>query len=414
MDSIKSTLKDLTGTVSSLTDLVREMQRAFYDMQKFQTENVSQMQQQLQDMQWQLLHQGRRNSHRQHRNFPRPKPSPDTPRNSAYMARCDELDEAHRNNVSLATKGAKCMFVEHVGDLCSAPQDVKVHAIAADARCSRGVAATVIKRAGGHPDYEPGSKGIGEIIVQQTEQIGTIAHLITKELSPDKYHKNPEAFISNVEKAFTALAAFVKVNGLSEIAMSYLCTGMDRLHRLWAMETLYRAFVDVPVTIHFFNLYQSKRWEGIGKLFEPRPDAPALAPQEAEASKQSTTPNRAITPGTAAATPVTPVTAAATPTTPETTDSAPIPAETTPKKPTSATTTAPIPVPRKTTSKRPASTPQDQSSTDDEESATEMLEDGKESHSPGTNADDDGFTLAKSKGKRKQANKKNKKGGSNF
>lgn len=164
--------------------------------------------------------------------------------------------------------------------------------------------------------------------------MGTVYHLITKALSPDKYHMDPETFIANVETAFKALATLVKEKGLTEIAMSYMCTGMDCLHRLWAMETLYKAFVDVPVVIHFFKKFESRRWKDIGKLFEPHPAH--TTPTQLE----DIVPDRVGSPTMRVETPVPVVTT--TPPAPNLTDPTPIPAETTPNKPTSA----PVPAPR--------------------------------------------------------------------
>lgn len=196
---------------------------------------------------------------------------------------------------SLAAPGAKVTFVEHVGDLCDAPQEVKVHAIASDAWCSRGVAAEVVAKAG-RPDYQPSTAAIGHVIRQPTSTMGTVYHLVTKERSPDKYHKDPETFIGNVRKAFRTLAEEVRKDQLTEIAASYLCSGMDRLHRLWVLETLHEEFKDVPVTIHLYNKHESRRWRDAGMLFAPRPEPtditdPAIAtPQETTPAPPSTAP----------------------------------------------------------------------------------------------------------------------------
>lgn len=194
------------------------------------------------ELQHQIQQQHQRPSHtRPHRPrqyFPRPREAPDTPVNNRYMHNCDELDAAYRYGTSLALPGAKVTFEEHVGDLCEAPQEVKVHAIGNDAWLSRGVAKAVAEKAG-RPDYHPHSSPVGHVIKQESTNIGTVYHLVTKENSPDKYHKNPEKFITDVEFAFEQLAVEVKKDGLLDIAMSFLCSGMDRLHRLWVLQKLY-------------------------------------------------------------------------------------------------------------------------------------------------------------------------------
>jgi hypothetical protein len=120
--------------------------------------------------------------------------------------------------------------------------------------------------------------------------------------SPDKYHKDPETFISNVEKSFRKLAEEVQKEQLTEIATSYLCSGMDRLHRLWVMKTLYNAFKDVPVTIHFFNKHESRRWRDIGRLFESPSDSAKIPvpathiPEEVTPTQQDDNPAPAPAP----------------------------------------------------------------------------------------------------------------------
>jgi hypothetical protein len=70
--------------------------------------------------------------------------------------------------------------------------------------------------------------------------------------------------------AFQKLADSIQEAKLEEIAMTYLCSGLDRLHRLWVMDLLYQELKDVPVTIHFYNKYESKIWQDIGHLSRAR------------------------------------------------------------------------------------------------------------------------------------------------
>jgi hypothetical protein len=199
-----------------------------------------------------------------------PSPAKDTPTVNEYLQRTSELDDALKEGTSLAAPGALCRFVEHVGDLCEAIQPVKVHAVAADLRCGRGVAAAMIAAAGQRPDREPDTSDIGEIVKQEAAGMGTIYHLITKEKSPHKFHKRPEPFLVNVKKAFSKLAEVIRDEELSEVAMSYVCSGTDRLHRVWVLEQLHHELKDIPVTVHFYNKFESKRWKGAGQLFEKK------------------------------------------------------------------------------------------------------------------------------------------------
>ena len=280
-------LRMLRAQVNSFSDQIERERAERLEVEARQQSTIDFLHYELQQLKRQQV-----NRNRQH--WPRPQPSPDTLVNNKYMERCDELTTAFHNGTPVALPGAKVTFEEHVGDLCEAPQQVKAHAIGNDAWLSRGVAAEVARKAG-RPDYQPHSSTIGHVIKQVTTNMGTVYHLVTKEHSPDKYHKNPNQFIIDVELAFRSLAAEVKKDGLREIAMSYLCSGMDRLHRLWVMEQIHHAFRDVPVHIHFYNKHESRRWKDAAKLFESIP-APTLPPVPSAHQSAPSAPSTAPTP----------------------------------------------------------------------------------------------------------------------
>jgi hypothetical protein len=212
--------------------------------------------------------------------WPTPTPSEDTPEVNDYLERSAQLDEALKAGECVVEPGARCRFVEHVGDLCEAPEPIKVHAVAADLRCGIGVAASVIEAAGERPKCDD-TPEIGDIVKQEADGMGTIYHLVTKERSPHKFYKRPEPFLVNVKKAFAKLADTIRSERLADVAMSYVCSGTDRLHRLWVMEQLHDQLKDIPVTIHFYNKFESKRWLGAGKLFEGVPQEPPSPAPEA-------------------------------------------------------------------------------------------------------------------------------------
>jgi hypothetical protein len=219
---------------------------------------------------------------------PRPPPPPplekaeDTPAANAYIDRQAELDEAFRERKSLAIPGALVKFVEHVQDLCEAPEAVKFHAIGADARCGVGVAKDIVEAVGERPTV-PDDVAIGSVIEQEAGDLGTVCHVVTKKKSTDKLHMNPEEFIKGAQKGYKAVADVIRREKLKEVAISYMCSGSDRLHRLWTMELLYRELKDVPVTVHFYGKYFSRRWNGAGRLFEQQ------SPHEGEEAEEKET-----------------------------------------------------------------------------------------------------------------------------
>lgn len=159
-------------------------------------------------------------------------------------------------------------IVEHEGDLCDASQAAKFHAIALDARCGVGVAKDIVDAVGERPKV-PKDAEIGTIVKQDAGDLGVVYHVTVKQRSPDKFHKDPEAYLRGVHKGFKAVADIIRDEKLEEVALSYMCSGTDKLHRLWTMDLLYQELKDVPVTLHYYGKYYSARWEGAGELFVP-------------------------------------------------------------------------------------------------------------------------------------------------
>lgn len=223
--------------------------------------------------------------------YPPPDPlteSADTPNVNAYIKRVAELDDAKINNKSLALEGAKVRIVEHYGtDILLAEQKIIAHAVAADFWCSKGAAKEIRKSVGELPKEDKEQKEVGDIVPQKVPEgrylwnkdnksgvkiavkPKVVLHVVTKVNSPDKLHKGPEPFLRDVKIAFQKMAEFIQEQKMEEIGMTYMCSGIDRLHRLWVMDLLYNELKDVPVTVHLYNKYKSKRWDNCGQLFAP-------------------------------------------------------------------------------------------------------------------------------------------------
>jgi hypothetical protein len=211
-----------------------------------------------------------------------------------YIDRTEQLDELLLNGEdgALAVKGAQVKIVEHIGDLCDATQVIKGHAIAVDAWCGVGVAKDIADAVGSRPQV-PKDAGIGSVVKQEAGDLGTIYHVVTKQKSRDKiYNMDPAEFLRGAKAGITALADTVRSEKLDEIAVSYMCSGSDKLHRLWTMELLYNALKDVPVTIHYYGKYRSKRFSGAGRLFASvQEEDETDEEEEEEASTSNAQPN---------------------------------------------------------------------------------------------------------------------------
>jgi hypothetical protein len=127
---------------------------------------------------------------------------------------------------------------------------------------------------------------IGDVVVQEAGDMGTLLNVVVKEKSHHKYYKKPEPYLEGVKIAFRKLAEIIKKENLAEVAVSYMCSGTERLHRLFTMDLLYSELKDVPVKVHYYGKFPSKRWHGAGNLFRGAADVIELqqAPEAAVAA----------------------------------------------------------------------------------------------------------------------------------
>jgi hypothetical protein len=231
-------------------------------------------------------------------------PAEDTPEVNNYLERSAQLDAALRNGTSVAVEGAKCQIFEHVGDIRDAPEVIKVQAVAADLKCSVGVAAAFTERLG-PPKDEPGREtAIGDVVVQEAGDMGTLLNVVIKDKSHHKYYKKPEPYLAGVKMAFRKIAEYIKKEQFEEVAVTYMCSGTERLHRLFTMDLLYNELKDVPVKVHYYNKFPSRRWQGAGNLFradgdeeQPEPNAASQGEQQAtQGTRKSARPKTATKP----------------------------------------------------------------------------------------------------------------------
>jgi TolA-binding protein len=221
---------------------------------------------------------------------PEIRPSEDTPITNKYLERIPQLNEAQREGRSLAIAGAKVKFVEERGDLCEAKEKVKIHAVGGDLRMGVGVAKTAADTFG-KPDVPEGGHPIGTIVKQSIrvgDEDGEMWHAVVKEKSHHKIYKNPEAYLAGVHVMVRKIREAIEEADLKEVAMSNICSGTDHTHRLWVMELLHQELKDVDVTIHFYNIRPSKRWDGATALF--RQSGGEAQTSESEEDMQLSTP----------------------------------------------------------------------------------------------------------------------------
>jgi len=149
------------------------------------------------------------------------------------------------------SRQCKCKIEIKNGDLLSARQKYKVQAIAADLWCSKGIAGSIsklYKKKPKHPNPQ-----IGNVLPMQVTRNSTFLNVITKKRSFHKIWHDPENFILGVQLGIKGLANYCIKNKITEIAMPNMCSGLDKVPKLYIQHLLLVSFHDYDIQIYVYQ-----------------------------------------------------------------------------------------------------------------------------------------------------------------
>jgi hypothetical protein len=185
-------------------------------------------------------------------------PPPPTPRQQnaaawrSYRAKIRTLVKEKKGQI--APPESACTIIEKQGDLLSAPEQFKMHAVAADLKCSKGLAAKVVEKYG-RPTQVPDNLKPGDIVSHPFSEDEVILFLVSKIKSFHKPRRRHFAkFLSHVHEALDGFAKFVIEREIEEIAIPYLCCGLDRMNWLYVKDYLRRALQSSTVRVVVYHL----------------------------------------------------------------------------------------------------------------------------------------------------------------
>jgi hypothetical protein len=161
---------------------------------------------------------------------------------------------------------SRCSFVEKQGDLLSAPEQFKAHAVAADMKCSKGLAAAVVEKFG-RPSDVPTDLKPGDIVSHPFTEDDVVLFLVTKMKSHHKPRRHFAKFLADVHTSLDEFAKFIIQREIKEIAIPYLCCGLDRLNWLYIKNYLRQALSQHEVRVVVYHL---PRPPSRGQLSPPR------------------------------------------------------------------------------------------------------------------------------------------------
>jgi O-acetyl-ADP-ribose deacetylase (regulator of RNase III) len=125
-----------------------------------------------------------------------------------------------------AVQTTRCQISYIEGDVLEAEETTMAHAVAADLKCSAGLARQVKDKLGA-PVWEIADKPQpGDVIPTQSGD-KTILNVITKHQSAHKLHQNPNQFLVNFKRGIAGLHQYCKANNLNQLAIPRIGCGLD-------------------------------------------------------------------------------------------------------------------------------------------------------------------------------------------
>jgi hypothetical protein len=174
-----------------------------------------------------------------------------TPKFNQYLKEVEQLTKRGKQ-VHL---NSKCTINDAAGDLLQAP-GIKGQAVGADFAMNAGLAKHTKKRyrlntwelRNTHPDARP-----GYIAPIRLEDGSSMLLLVTKPVSTQKMHHDPDGHVQGARDMVCNLAKYTNEHSITELTLPYLCSGLDGLNRLFIRQLFLDAFRHQSITITFLT-----------------------------------------------------------------------------------------------------------------------------------------------------------------
>jgi len=179
---------------------------------------------------------------------PLPASSPTTPTYNEFLK---ELKELQKNGV-IKPPTSRLTIKRAYGDLVRANEQFKAQALAADFRCSAGIAKYITDLYRIKPQHP--NPQLGTIVPMEVAPHSTFLNVVTKMESHDKIHEKPDEAITGVRLGVRNLLAFCKQEGIKELAVPYMCSGLDQIPAVFIEQLYYDECGDYEMNITIYAL----------------------------------------------------------------------------------------------------------------------------------------------------------------
>ncbi|XP_059478864.1 myosin-G heavy chain-like [Neocloeon triangulifer] len=171
-----------------------------------------------------------------------------------YRTTCRRLARNRRSGyIPLDLRDSKCEIVQIEGDILKSNVQFKAHAVSAELKCGRGLAAEVVKSVG-RPALKGKRAQIGDVLPVESRNGSTWLFLVTKECFWHKPRHNFDQFGKDIIYAIEQLAGFIIGNKIKEIAIPHLCAGLDQMNWLYVRDVIHHFLKDVDVKVKVYHL----------------------------------------------------------------------------------------------------------------------------------------------------------------
>lgn len=188
-----------------------------------------------------------------------------TPKYNLYL---DEVQRLKRHG-TFRHADSKCTIKDEAGDLLL-HSATKGQAVGADFAMNAGLA----KHTKNHYQLNtedllaknPNAKP-GHVAPVKLKDGSEMLLLVSKPVSTQKLHHDPDGHVEGAREMVRGLAKYTAENGIKELALPYLCSGLDGLDRFFVRQMFLDAFRLQDIVITFLSFkprLHRRRWQAAG------------------------------------------------------------------------------------------------------------------------------------------------------
>ncbi|CAB3385557.1 Hypothetical predicted protein [Cloeon dipterum] len=171
-----------------------------------------------------------------------------------YQQYLRDVDRIRRHGIKRPSD-SRCRIKVSRGDLLRCP-GVKAQAVGADFAMGAGLALHTRQRTRWRPEAlrrRHPRADLGYVAAEQMPDGTTMLLCVSKPRSTQKLHHDPDGHIRGVHLMIAGLARYARQNGVRELYLPRICSGLDSVDQDFVLEKLHYAFASHRITIHVLD-----------------------------------------------------------------------------------------------------------------------------------------------------------------